>query len=241
MGDGEKAMMTKKEHLRKILLGADDVPTKIEPTGEITTIGNVRIMNGDSTNQADVRKLCGSYDIDTIFIDPPYDKEELYIESFDAVRYIIPEFVEKPYVCAFTDCMRWAVPTLHYVTLGYAPRWSFVWDRCQSWRVDHYPLMRDRHCYVFGGDGDFHRDEATCGDKLLQTVFPMSNTNMNKQYPHEKPAEWLNGITRGLGTKVLLDLFGGSGVSGTLEDIDKVLIMELDPERCHNIVERLNK
>ena len=72
----------------------------------------------------------------------------------------------------------------------------------------------------------------------LTTIYQKNKAQLPAQ--HGKPIEWIAPIIAGSGSTNVLDLFGGSG--STLiacEQLDiPCFVVEIDPVKCQNIVNR---
>ena len=218
--------------------------------GDIWTLGNHRLMCGDSTSIDAVEKLMDGRKANMVFTDPPYgvdyqSNRRTKSEKFDVLKN--------------DDTFLDIAPIIETVSIG----WVFVWT---SWKVlpqwlDQmeafgYPTNQVIWFKGGGGIGDlkktFSSDYETAlvwnrgaelTGKRIGSVWKVGKDGAAAYvHPTQKPVELgveaIDKTTRS-GASVL-DLFGGSG--STLIACEKTardcLMMELDPKYCDVIIKR---
>ena len=220
---------------------APDVPITVE--GDVWTLGNHRLMCGDSTSIDAVDKLMDGQKADMVFTDPPYnvgfngrsgkhdvilgDAQEL--DDFD-------HFIEQ--VCGTIKAVD---PKVYYIWCN----WSFYgalqgrlpYKACIVWAKN-----------VFGmGNGYRHQHEfCLFNGKIDQEIKNESDLwsikkDSNYMHPTQKPvALSVRAFGNHVKLKTVLDLFGGSGSTliGAEQTGRRAMLMELDPKYCDVIIKR---
>ena len=223
--------------------------------GDIYQLGSHRLMCGDSTDIKAINMLLDCTNPDTYFVDPPYEKEELYeaIPVNDGGRLFV-----------FSDHKHFQKAVSEATNKQWRGRFELVWDCCQSWYTPNRPLARHKTCYVFGDDEHWNFDKAIISDgkqrteKIvkntrgdchyipldgavhMRTVEAFPNTAQNDENGYGKPVKWLAAMLNGYGGDNVFDLFGGSGaVMVACEQIGKTCYtMEIDPHYVDVIIAR---
>ena len=224
--------------------------------GDIWQLGRHRLICGDSTDKATVERLMNGENADTILIDPPYDKEDLY-------NVILDKQTEKKLIVSY-DHKHFVKQIMEATKKGWIGRYEFIWDCQQSWYTPNRPLARHKTFTVFMDKPDWNFEKAIVYDGKerksqqgyntrgyydykpldgavhLRTVEQFSNTAMHEDCNQGKPVRWVGAILAGVNAEIVLDLFGGSG--STLiacEQLNRVCYMcELDPKYCDVILKR---
>ena len=227
---------------------APDVPITVE--GDVWTLGNHRLMCGDSTSIDAVDKLMDGQKADMVFTDPPYgvsfqSNMRTKSEKFDVLKNDDKFLDIAPIISAWST------------------GWLFVWT---SWKVlpqwlnqmesFGYPTNQVIWFKGGGGIGDlkktfssdyetalvWHRGAELTG-KRIGSVWKLEKDGAaTYKHPTQKPvALGVEAIdkTTSVGASVL-DLFGGSG--STLIACEKTTrhcrMMELDLKYCDVIIKR---
>jgi DNA modification methylase len=249
------------DELAKLLVEAvegqtdpDDVPevqeTAITVLGDIWTLGNHRLMCGDSTSIDTVEKLMDGQKANMVFTDPPYGVEyqsnmRIKSEKFDVIKNDDKFLDISPIIEMFSN------------------GWVFVWT---SWKVQNkwinlfedfgYPtniVIWHKHG---GGIGDlkrtfssdyevalvWHRGAELCGKRIGSVWSINKDAALKYIHPTQKPVS-LSEEAIDKTTKInslILDLFGGSGSTliGAEKTNRKSYLMELDPKYCDLIIRR---
>jgi hypothetical protein len=157
------------------------------------------------------------HDADTLLLDPPWD---INIPHFDKSIY--------RNILAFTDGGR----DCDIVNRLGAPTWLFTWDCVSSWFTPNRPLKGAKHClayfnikefdprgFCFGYNGKpriVTNSRGTYaykpeGEKMFSDVYSSPITQRKQNHKHAKPTEWLAYLLAGVGARIVLDPFMGSG------------------------------
>lgn len=238
----------------------DHIPDKpddpITKRGDLVCLGNHRLLCGDSTCAADIRKLLDGITADVIVFDPPYEITSLYDW--------IPKASDTQKLCVMWDMYRFGIAPHKAILAGWKPQYEFIWDCVTSWYVPNRPLARHKVCGVFGVDPKFIFEKAIIKDgkkresKIvhntrgemnyepldgavhIRTVEQFPTTSEDGGHAHSKPCAWIEAIFNGIGGEIYFDMFGGSGTTAIVcEKIGKKsLTMELDPANCDVIIQR---
>ena len=244
------------------LTDEDAVPeVPIEPKsklGDIYTLGNHRLMCGDSTSIDAVNELTNGHGVDMLLTDPPYNvayeggtKEKLTIQNDSMEDEQFRQFLRDAFVTADTVMKKGAVFYIwHADSEGYNFRGACKdagWQvrQCLVWKKSSLVMGRqDYHwkhepCLYGWKEGAGHLWAA---DRKQTTILEFDKPSRNGEHPTMKPValfeyQMLNNTKGG---DVVLDLFGGSGT--TLLAAEKhgrhAYLMELDPKYCDVIVKR---
>ena len=240
----------------------DDVPEvpaiPLTVEGDVWLLGRHRLMCGDSTSIDAVDVLLNGAEWDVCVFDPPYEQETLYADA-------MPPAAPNKKLLVMWDFKRFALAPHSALIAGWTPQYELIWDCIQSWFTPNRPLQRHKSLGVFGDDPFFDTTKAIIQDgkdrgkprivsntrglsnysplngaKHIATVEAFPNSAQTDEHGHGKPFAWIEAIFNGVGGRVYLDLFGGSGT--TLIACEKTArdcrMMELDPAYCDVIVKR---
>ena len=238
---------------------AEDPVSKL---GDIWTLGNHRLMCGDSTQVSDVEKLMGGFLADLLHTDPPYNvnydnqdrpkasKVALGKIKNDTMSHLdFYEFLKSSFSTAYlflkkdSSAYIWHSSseqinfTSAFIDSGFNYTQQIIWKK---------PMLLGRGRYqwshepcLFGVKGSPYFTD----DRTKTTVWDFGGYDKSKNvHPTQKPAfipeEAIRNSSK-QGSNVL-DLFGGSG--STLIACEKLkrkgFIMELDPKYCDVIIKR---
>lgn len=240
-----------------------DVPDEPQAKlGDIYQLGRHRLMCGDSTSEADVRRLMNGDEADMVFTDPPYniasDSKNFAADCSKAMKdlsesqwdqnFEIREALDNILISISKNATVY-VCTSHFLA-------SEIWNWMKEWS-DHYsycvwskpnpmPSLAKRHwtwnteliCYATRGKHTFNFPKE--GHAL--STWTINKKNGKTGHPTEKPVEVpAMGIRHSSKPKdIVLDLFGGSG--STLIACEQTnrncYMMELDPKYVDVIVSR---
>lgn len=229
------------------LTDEDDIPELPEDPvtvlGDVWTLGNHRLMCGDSTSIDAIDRLMDGKKADMIFTDPPYNvgfngrsgKFEI-IENDNLSEQHFETFIDE------------IIATIQAVD----PAVYYIW--C-NWKF--YGLLQTKLSYracivwaknVFGlGRGYRHQHEFCLFngkvDEFIKNETDLWSIKKDTQYLHptQKPVEL---SVRAFGNHIklinVLDLFGGSGSTliGAQITNRNAFLMELDPKYCDVIIKR---
>jgi DNA modification methylase len=222
----------------------------ISKLGDIWTLGNHRLMCGDSIQFSDVEKLMGGQKADLVFTDPPYgisyqSNGRTKSQKFDVLKN--------------DDVILDIVPNIELFSNGWVFIWT-TWKVLDKWLEVTKPLGFPSNMVIWfkggGGIGDlkktfstdyetalvWHRGAELCG-KRIGSVWKVGKDGASDYvHPTQKPVELaFEAMDKTTKAKAkVLDLFGGSG--STLIACEKLkrkgFIMELDPKYCDVIIKR---
>ena len=221
---------------------APDVPITIE--GDVWTLGNHRLMCGDSTSIDAVDKLMDGQKADMVFTDPPYnidyqgvkDKRDKIkndkMNDDDFVDFLRQSFMscETMYVCCswqYAHLFKQAM-----TDIARSPKAMIVWNKVNP--AQHLDKYFKQHEIIFYY-GDFGGHKTLRGD-----VWELKRQR-NTVHPTMKPIELIDmAMLDQPNKKIIYDAFGGSG--STLISCEKnrrdCRMMELDPKYCDVIIKR---
>lgn len=233
----------------------DEIPDVVQnecgvQLGDIYTLGDHRLMCGDSTDLKTVEKLMDGKKADMVFTDPPYGVEfqsnrSVKSKKFDVLKndHQIIDFL----------------PTVEQFSKG----WVFVWTswKVQNQWIDNFRALNYPTNIVIwhkpgGGIGDlkktfssdyevalvWNRGEELCGKRIGSVWTFNKDGAIAYQHPTQKPvALAVEAITKTTNQSTsILDLFGGSG--STIIACEKLnrkcFMMEIDPHYCSVIIKR---
>ena len=249
----------------------DDVPNAPKEAktvlGDIYTLGNHRLLCGDSTNIQHVEKLMDGKKADMVFTDPPYgvnfkqgkfigrDKKGKNrgfseIENDNLKGEELKSFIKEALsnailVSEVCSIYVWSPPLLEGLMIlkaiiesGYHVQSQMVWNKT--------PFVIGRADYHWKHEicwyGYYGKNHQWYGGRDKSKVWDVKKTRSSDIHPTMKPVQ-LAEIACNNSTKKgdhVLDLFGGSG--STLIACEKTnrkcYMMELDPIYCDVIVKR---
>ena len=231
--------------------------------GDIFSLGNHRLMCGDSTSIDDVDKLMVEDLADLVFTDPPYNvaysgrgENNLgKIKNDDMSEEQFEDFCRAFFACYFAKMKPLACIYVCHPDSQSAPKIAFektfaehfkksstiIWMKqsagmgWQDYRAQHEPIL---YGWKEGKGSHFY-----IGDRTKTTVWKIGrDAQASYVHPTQKPVslpeEAINNSSKGM--DVVLDLFGGSG--STLIAAEKTgrksALMELDPKYCDVIIKR---
>jgi DNA modification methylase len=226
--------------------------------GDVYILGNHRVMCGDSTLKADVKKLIQDDRIDLVFTDPPYnvdyegtagkimnDKMEdntFYLFLYKAFENMFEH--TKPggaiYVChADTEGLNFRNA---FKNAGYKLAECLIWVKNalvlgrQDYHWRHEPILygwREGAAHYF------------VDDRTQDTIWEYNKPKRNEEHPTMKPLELVGKAIANSSrvNEIVLDLFGGSGSTMIASDQlqRRARIMELDERFVDVIVKRYLK
>lgn len=228
-----------------------DIPENpITVLGDIWTLGNHRLMCGDSTNIDTVERLMHGEQADMVFTDPPYGVEYQSNSRTKTAKFD---------VLINDDKILDIVPVIEAFSRG----WCFIWTSWKvldAWISNTASLGYPSNIVIWhkpgGGLGDlkktfstdyevalvWNRGEPLAGKRIGSVWTVNKDGNSTYLHPTQKPValaqEAIEKTTQS--DSLVLDLFGGAG--STLiasEKISRVCyLMELDPKYCDVIIKR---
>jgi DNA modification methylase len=244
------------------LTDEDEVPptpeTPVTAEGDLWTLGNHRLLCGDSTNLTHVQRLMNGQEADLVVTDPPYNvayegktKEALTIKNDRLGDGAFFDFLFQVYTNLYTILKDGAgIYVFHADTEGLNFRRALIESgfklaQCCVWvkqamvmgRQD-YHWQHEPVLYGWKPTGPHH----WYADRKQTTIWKFDRPMRNGEHPTMKPlalVEYpiLNSSRQG---DVVVDLFGGSG--STLLACEKnarlCRTMELDPKYSDVILQR---
>ena len=232
----------------------EDPITKL---GDIWTLGNHRLMCGDSTSIDAVDKLMDGRKADMVFTDPPYGIEftdlkgngikndnlnDKNLSVFNKDWQLNADLASKG------DCflMAWQSPRKFYL-LDYDSNWSFfrLVTMYKSNRIS-FPhgawINKTEPCCIFAKGNPRITKQKYLDDCYVYTHDKESHEDSNVGHPTPKPVKMIecHVVACAKQDDVVLDLFGGSG--STMIACEKTgrecYMMELDPKYSDVIIKR---
>ena len=246
------------------------VPAKPKTkVGDLLELGAHRLLCGDATREADVRRLMGDAKAECLWTDPPYGvdyvgktKDAKTMRNDDAGG--LPALLD----AAFANATAVLQPSARFyiatpaaaqgiefrnavVRAGWKFHQTLVWVK-DAMVLGHsdYHLKHEEILYGWlpgsgrPGRGE-HKGTRWYGDHSQVSVFEVARPKSSETHPTMKPVELIEAQLRN-STKpgdAVLDLFAGSGSTLIAADGMKrvAYLMELDPGYCDVIVERWEK
>jgi DNA modification methylase len=228
-----------------------ELPVTVE--GDLWTLGNHRLLCGDSTNVAHVERLMNGQQADLVVTDPPYNvayqgktKDALTIRNDRMGDKSFFDFLLKVYTVKDGGC----IYVFHADTEGLNFRRALVESgfklaQCCIWvkqamvmgRQD-YHWQHEPVLYGWKPTGSHH----WYADRKQTTVWNFDRPMRNGEHPTMKPVALIEYPIRNSSRPgdIVVDLFGGSG--STLLACEKnarsCRTMEIDPKYCDVMLER---
>ncbi len=208
--------------------------------GDVYTLGEHRLMCGDSTVEDDVSRLMDGVKADMVFTDPPYG---IGIDGQKESKSKNPKHNRRGHAFRGWDTERPDKSVFNFIVSLNIPSVIFG----GNYFADLLPPSRGWIYWSKGQDGLTMSDGElawTNLDKPLRCVTVNRANIGNSIHPTQKPVNVINFCLEFVGdTQNVLDLFGGSG--STLMACEqlgrKCFMMELDPIYCDVIIKRWEK
>ena len=199
-------------------------------SGDIYSLGNHRLMCGDSTDAAQVERLMNSEKADMVFTDPPYGMGAVENSGVLSKKYrpiegdASPELAKTVFKLFGTTPGVWWGANYFCSVLPDAAKW-LVWDKNN------------------GGSDQTDCELAWTNLPGVVRQFTLASEKTNRVHPTQKPValiEWAFGFCEATN---VFDPFLGSG--STLIACEKTnrkcYGMEIDPQYCQVIIDRWEK
>ncbi|WEQ84076.1 DNA modification methylase [Streptococcus dysgalactiae] len=226
--------------------------------GDIYQLGSHKLMCGDSTNEADVKKLMNGEMADLLLTDPPYNvayegktKDSLTIKNDSMDNDSFRQFLVNAFSSANEVMKPGAVFYIwHADSEGYNFRgacFDIGWTvrQCLIWNKNSMVLGRqDYHwkhepCLYGWKDGAGH---LWASDRKQTTVIDYDKPQRNGVHPTMKPVGLFDYQIKNntKGSDIVLDLFGGSGATLIACESNgrHARLMEYDPKYVDVIISR---
>jgi DNA modification methylase len=238
----------------------DEVPEPpsdpVTVLGDIWTLGNHRLMCGDSTSIDALQILCTGQLVDMWLTDPPYNVayeggNGLTIKNDDMEDSKFREFLRDAYVAADAVMKPGAVFYIWHADLeGYNFRGA---ARDANWKVRQC-LIWNKSSLVMGRQ-DYHWKHEPClygwkegsshlwaTDRKQTTILEFEKPSKNGDHPTMKPVALFEYqiLNNSKGGDLVLDSFGGSGTTIIASEKNgrNARLMELDPKYNDVIIKR---
>lgn len=215
----------------------ETVKTDIKP-GDVITIGQHRLMCGDSTDEKQVATLLGGVTPDIVHNDPPYGMNAVTKSGVLSKRYK-------------TDIMGDDDGTVakdsFHVCQKLFPRSLQIW-----WGANYYSsALPDAEGWIVWDKNNGQSDQTDCelawtNARTVVRQFTKASEKTNRLHPTQKPValvSWIINRIHKADPQTIADLFGGSGVTMvTAHQIGATsYVMEYDPKFCQIIVDRMKR
>ena len=216
----------------------------VSKRGDVWTIGQHRVMCGDSTLLADVQTLMAGDLADLLLTDPPYNvayegktEDHLTIQNDSMGDDQFRAFLKAALGAAEGGNFRGGCRDV-----GWKVRQCLAWNKntLVMGRQDYH--WKHEPCLYGWKEGAAHTWEA---DRKQVTVLDFARPSRSEDHPTMKPVDLFeyqirNSTKRG---ECVLDLFGGSGTAGVAAHKAgrRARLMEIDPRYCDVIVRRLQE
>ncbi len=238
-------------------LSFDEVPSRVT-LGELWSLGNHRLLCGDSTDEQSVSYLMGGELADLIFTDPPYgvnydgghawtnyERREKLENDNKTNMYDAPIKHSFKFSKDNAALYLWFAATLATEVVkglseaGWVQRNWIIWNKNMAqfgaisaqYKAKHEPCI---YAYKKGQKVNW------VGPTNEVSVWDVKRNAKNSFHPTQKPVELALRAIGNHAVDKVMDLFGGSG--STLiacESLNKsCYMMELDPKYCDVIIDR---
>ena len=262
-GEGEIAALTPGG--TEGLTDPDEVPEPpVVPTtqpGDLWTLGDHRLLCGDSTKAEDVARLMAGAKADLMFTDPPYgvdysggiqfqkdgtvqknNREKLKNDStpqiYNDFLPVALSVVDGPCYMWFSDSkVRDVYNAVH--DNGCEVHALIIWHKTNATYAAMNAQYKQRHepCLYFKPRGSTLR---WCGETTEATVWSQDRDGINEFHPTQKPIALAAKALKNHKAAIVLDMFCGSG--STLIAAEqlgrKCYGLEISPAYCDVIVQR---
>jgi DNA modification methylase len=244
------------------LTDEDAVPeapeTPVSAPGDLWILGTHKLLVGDATVVADVRRLMTGDAADLVFTDPPYNvdyegytEEHLKIKGDRMSDADFKQFLEsafrsyralvKPgaslYICHSSSWQREFQDALE--AAGFEMRCQIIWAKNTfAWGFGRYKFQHEPifYCHVAGQKDPWY------GDKSQSTLWEEKKPAANRLHPTAKPVALVERalVNSSKAGDVIVDLFGGSGSTliGCERRDRKARLAEIDPKYADVIITR---
>lgn len=200
--------------------------------GDIYKLGEHRLMCGDSTKQEDVKKLMQGSKADTIFTDPPYDFTECnYNKS-------IEDSIENANVFIMNDDVN-MVKYLRKSNLKFKnffiANFGFASPRGNEPYLQHILISHET-----AGNANKNLNLKDGFRSIIKMEYRGRLKEEKTEHKHQKSLKFIADFLVHYASKLVLDLFGGSGSTlMACEQLNKVCyMMELEPKYVDLIIKR---
>ena len=239
----------------------DEENEPITKLGDIWQLGNHRLMCGDSTDKATVKKLMNVDKADLYLTDPPYNVN--YTDGHENERKILNDHFETDEQCgeelwlpAFNNAREFSndcCSVYCFMPQGGTHMMMMMMMMKAGWQVKHELIWLKQSIVLNRADYNYQHEPFLYGwnkthkfygkGKFKNTsVWQIDRPTKSKEHPTMKPVELFAEILNNATKKgdVVLDTFSGSGTTLiACEQLGrKCRAMELDPKYCDVIIKR---
>lgn len=225
----------------------------ITQPGDLWTLGQHRLLCGDSTQAEHVGKLAAGQTATLMVTDPPYGVDYQGGSANDRKRERLAGDADTEIFAAALTCALLVVPSgAWYVwhagrhaepvyaalrSCGYEARSLIVWNKLKA----HYGAPSAHYCqkhepclYAVKGSANF------CGPSNETSVWDIEQPHRNEFHPTQKPVECMARSIANHEAQIVYDPFLGSGTTlVAAEQLGRTCYgMEISPAYCDVIVER---
>lgn len=269
-GDGDLEALRKDLFPPEVLTDPDEVPSvpadPISEPGQIWTMGDHRLLVGDSTDQEAVQRLVADMPPDCVWTDPPYGveyvgktKDALTIKNDGAgglAGLLLGAFGVVSEVCkpgapvyvAHADTERVTFETA-MLDSGLLVRQNLVWVKNtmvmgrSDYHYKHEPIL---YGFVRADSGRLGRGGSRWhGNNSQTTVFTFDKPSRNAEHPTMKPVALIDAMLNNSLPPggVVFDPFGGSGSTliAAHNRCSRAFLVELDPRYADVILRRFEQ
>ena len=234
------------------------VEIPVSAPGNLWLLGDHRVLCGDATSTADVKRLMSGDAADLVFTDPPYNVDyEGYTEDRLTIKgdKMTPEQFQHFLLATFTSYRQTVKPGASiYIchssswqrefqnameSAGFEMRCQIIWAKNTfAWGFGRYKFQHEPIFYAHVAK----QKDPWYGDKSQSTLWEEKKPSANRIHPTAKPVELVERalVNSSKAGDIVLDLFGGSGSTliGCERRGRKARLMELDPKYVDCIVRR---
>ena len=228
--------------------------------GEIVEIGKHRVMCGDATKWEDVERLLKGDKASMCFTDPPWNvgyegrsqkrkaiiNDNISNEEFqrflnESMKNIATACIEGAGMYVVMSSSSFSVLEKAMVEQGYHRSTMIIWDKGQfvvSWSDYH-----NQYEPIWYGWTKAKKRLHPVKSRKESNLWKFKKPNKNKIHPTQKPVDLIKKaiINSSEEGEIVIDLFGGSGSTAiAAQETNRICyIMELDPDYCTAIIDRL--
>lgn len=200
--------------------------------GDIYQLGKHRLMCGDSTKKEDVAKLMNGHKADTVFTDPPYDFTECnYNEN-------IEENIENANVFIMNDdinMIRYLRKSNLQFKNFFIANFGFASPRGNDPYLQHILIAHE-----IKGNANKNLNLKDGFRSIIKMEYRGRLKDEQTGHKHQKSLKFIADFLKHYNSKLVLDLFGGSGSTLIASEQLEIVcyMMELEPGFVDLIIKR---